>query len=165
MDIVASVLFGVVERAEVDGTGPSNFPRLHALLKARVAHTQGLLGIFVYDEKGRWVITSLDQVDPNANNSDRPYFKYHQTHADRGLHIGAPVRSRSSGLWILPVSRRINHPDGSFAGVVLATVRTDYFQQYYNGFDIGKAGGIFVCLLYTSPSPRDGLLSRMPSSA
>ena len=33
-----------------------------------------------------------------------------------------------------------------------------------------KAGGrsldvIFACLLYTSPSPRDGLLSRMPSSA
>ena len=25
--------------------------------------------------------------------------------------------------------------------------------------------GISVCLLYTSPSPRDGLLSRMPSSA
>ena len=24
---------------------------------------------------------------------------------------------------------------------------------------------IFSCLLYTSPSPRDGLLSRMPSSA
>ena len=35
----------------------------------------------------------------------------------------------------------------------------------------GKAGGVKVvndleaCLLYTSPSPRDGLLSRMPSSA
>ena len=25
--------------------------------------------------------------------------------------------------------------------------------------------GYFACLLYTSPSPRDGLLSRMPSSA
>ena len=25
--------------------------------------------------------------------------------------------------------------------------------------------GGYVCLLYTSPSPRDGLLSRMPSSA
>ena len=24
---------------------------------------------------------------------------------------------------------------------------------------------IYACLLYTSPSPRDGLLSRMPSSA
>ena len=26
-------------------------------------------------------------------------------------------------------------------------------------------GGLRYCLLYTSPSPRDGLLSRMPSSA
>ena len=31
---------------------------------------------------------------------------------------------------------------------------------------IGDVNGqINVCLLYTSPSPRDGLLSRMPSSA
>ena len=28
-----------------------------------------------------------------------------------------------------------------------------------------KRGHIRACLLYTSPSPRDGLLSRMPSSA
>ena len=36
------------------------------------------------------------------------------------------------------------------------------------GFDAGAAvAGFFcaTCLLYTSPSPRDGLLSRMPSSA
>ena len=29
----------------------------------------------------------------------------------------------------------------------------------------GKNIKIIICLLYTSPSPRDGLLSRMPSSA
>ncbi|USX28394.1 sensor domain-containing diguanylate cyclase [Oxalobacteraceae bacterium OTU3CINTB1] len=146
IDIVGSVLFGVVERVERDGTGPSNFARLQALLQARVAQTSGLQGIFVYDEHGRWVITSLDKVDPGANNADRPYFQYHRTHAGRGVHIGTPVRSRSSGQWILPVSQRVDHADGSFAGVVLATVRTDYFQQYYNGFDIGKAGGIFIAL-------------------
>ena len=28
-----------------------------------------------------------------------------------------------------------------------------------------KVGDYILCLLYTSPSPRDGLLSRMPSSA
>ena len=41
------------------------------------------------------------------------------------------------------------------------------------GIDLSVAGGETVgligpsgsCLLYTSPSPRDGLLSRMPSSA
>ena len=30
---------------------------------------------------------------------------------------------------------------------------------------IGRFGSFHSCLLYTSPSPRDGLLSRMPSSA
>ena len=29
----------------------------------------------------------------------------------------------------------------------------------------GEIGAPYTCLLYTSPSPRDGLLSRMPSSA
>ena len=31
--------------------------------------------------------------------------------------------------------------------------------------DIGKSETVKVCLLYTSPSPRDTALSRMPSSA
>ena len=31
--------------------------------------------------------------------------------------------------------------------------------------EIRKSNQNFICLLYTSPSPRDGLLSRMPSSA
>ena len=34
------------------------------------------------------------------------------------------------------------------------------------GMELEKAKGYLEsCLLYTSPSPRDGLLSRMPSSA
>ena len=41
--------------------------------------------------------------------------------------------------------------------------------KFYPGENvgIGKDHTLFslVCLLYTSPSPRDGLLSRMPSSA
>ena len=40
----------------------------------------------------------------------------------------------------------------------------DYFGgDRVNGFHF--TGKIPDCLLYTSPSPRDGLLSRMPSSA
>mgnify|MGYP003313059238 CR=1 FL=1 len=35
-----------------------------------------------------------------------------------------------------------------------------------NLVDISKmSGDIYICLLYTSPSPRDATLSRMPSSA
>ena len=41
--------------------------------------------------------------------------------------------------------------------------------ERFDGHDFAakalEAGAFCVCLLYTSPSPRDGLLSRMPSSA
>ena len=39
------------------------------------------------------------------------------------------------------------------------------FVQLCNVLDPGIAVALSSCLLYTSPSPRDGLLSRMPSSA
>ena len=39
-------------------------------------------------------------------------------------------------------------------------VRLAVDYRYVNQFTVSDA-----CLLYTSPSPRDGLLSRMPSSA
>ena len=39
-------------------------------------------------------------------------------------------------------------------------------MQGRHTFKVAKdASKLEVCLLYTSPSPRDGLLSRMPSSA
>ena len=41
-------------------------------------------------------------------------------------------------------------------------LQIEVWNHKYKGFNIGLLGN---CLLYTSPSPRDGLLSRMPSSA
>ena len=47
---------------------------------------------------------------------------------------------------------------------IVSTSGLDLGDQYY--LSAASAGAIVkTCLLYTSPSPRDGLLSRMPSSA
>ena len=39
------------------------------------------------------------------------------------------------------------------------------FEALFTKFDMFVPDPTSICLLYTSPSPRDGLLSRMPSSA
>ena len=54
----------------------------------------------------------------------------------------------------------------SFLFQILSEIRHLIMDLGY-GFEIQttKITGLIVCLLYTSPSPRDGLLSRMPSSA
>ncbi|SFB41024.1 diguanylate cyclase (GGDEF) domain-containing protein [Collimonas sp. OK607] len=49
-------------------------------------------------------------------------------------------------MWIITVSRRINHADGSFAGVALATLSIDYFKKFYDSFDIGRHGAIVLAL-------------------
>ena len=58
---------------------------------------------------------------------------------------------------------------GFFAGLLgslLAVISTFFIEKTV--FEITPKiywEVILICLLYTSPSPRDGLLSRMPSSA
>ena len=47
--------------------------------------------------------------------------------------------------------------------VIMLTAKTEYMDKI-TGLTLG-ADDYIPCLLYTSPSPRDGLLSRMPSSA
>ena len=60
--------------------------------------------------------------------------------------------------WEAPVEAVLHERRGGWA---------DAMQTVRNLADRARAAGARIadCLLYTSPSPRDGLLSRMPSSA
>ncbi|KAF3999293.1 sensor domain-containing diguanylate cyclase [Glaciimonas immobilis] len=141
-----TVLVGLVERIQTDGVNPAALGRLHALLAVRVAALPQLNGIFLYDENGRWLTNSRASPVSDLNNSDRDYFIYHRTHGEPRPYIGLPIRSRSTGEWIITLSRRINHADGSFAGVALATINISYFNKFYESFDIGRHGAITLAL-------------------
>jgi diguanylate cyclase (GGDEF)-like protein len=44
------------------------------------------------------------------------------------------------------LSRRISHPDGSFAGVVVGTLRLEYFQRLFAGMNLGNSGSMALML-------------------
>lgn len=143
--IVDTVLAGVVERVEHDGVSAASADRLRLHLRNMAGQVEQLHGLFVYGADGSWLVSSLDR--PIAgNNGDREYFEYHRKHANRGVHLGRPIRSRSTGVWVLPVSRRIDNPDGSFAGVALGTIRIDFFADLYDRFDVGREGVVMLML-------------------
>jgi diguanylate cyclase (GGDEF)-like protein/PAS domain S-box-containing protein len=139
-----SLISGFVNRLEMDGTSPAAIAKLQDVIDLRKAALGRIRGLFVYDETGRWLATSENVNPAGLNNGDRDYFKHHRDSPDRRTLIGNPVKSRSGGQWIIPVSRRFNHPDGSFAGVVLATVDAAYFAQFYKQFDVGPNGAILL---------------------
>ncbi|WP_136222352.1 hypothetical protein [Massilia sp. Mn16-1_5] len=70
------VLEDMVERAEREQLGASARDRLRDHLERVAGKARELHGLFVYDEHGEWVSTSLGRP-VKANNSDREYFKYH----------------------------------------------------------------------------------------
>ncbi|TDP44036.1 diguanylate cyclase [Zavarzinia compransoris] len=116
--------------------------RLRAAMVGRTASFPLLQGLFIMDEHGDPVVTSVPDPQPRFNYSDRAYFDYHRGHAEISLHIGEAVLSKTSGNWIITVTRRLNKPDGSFNGVVLASISLDFFKRFYDGFDVGERGVI-----------------------
>ena len=143
--VVDTVLAGVVERIENDGMTGAGRPRLQLHLKNMVAQVEELHGLFVFGPDGHWLMTSQDRI-PLYTVDDREYFQYHLNNPDRFIHVGKPVRSRSNDEWVLPVSRRLNNPDGSFGGVALGTIRIAYFSTLYKTFDVGSNGVIMLTL-------------------
>jgi len=138
------ILSGVLELMAADGLTEAMKPRLHELLKARVNELPQLAGLFILDADGYAVVDS-NEVLFNNNVNDRNYFQYHRDHADLGPYVG-PLVKNPAGAWRLTVSRRVDNPDGSFGGVVLAAIDIDYFRNFYNTFNIGESGLIILGL-------------------
>lgn len=145
MKATTMALTNVVERVEHDGTGADAMKRLQAHLIELTRTTPELHGLFVYDADGAWLATSLTE-SIQGDNSDRAYFQYHRTHADKGIYVGHPVRSRSTGVWVLPISRRIDNADGSFGGVALVTLKVNFFERIYDELNVGRTGTVLLAL-------------------
>jgi diguanylate cyclase (GGDEF)-like protein len=140
-----AVLAEIGERMQRKEQNADELERLRRRMMELTRDVNELHGLFVYAADGRWVVSSLPRP-MQGNNYDREYFQYHLTHPGRALHVGMPVRSRSTGVWILPLSRRIDNPDGSFAGVALATLDLGWFGKFYDSFDVGRSGTILLML-------------------
>jgi two-component system, NtrC family, sensor kinase len=95
---------------------------------------------------------------PEIDFSDRDYFKAHVA-ADIGTYIGDALTPRPpyQGAPFFGVSRRRPSEDGSFAGVIQASVLPEYFENFYAR--IGSAPGSFFALGLTNGA----VLARFPT--
>jgi diguanylate cyclase (GGDEF)-like protein len=96
----------------------------------------------IVDEKGDIILSSKNV--PPTNYRDRDYFQAQSRSAGDDLYIGRPVLGRVSHTWQIPVARRITNSDGTFGGIVLASVDPGYLTRFYQKADLGKNGLVIL---------------------
>ena len=131
---------------------------LHQRLKQLADSLPQVKSAWVFDAKGRALVNSLVAPAPDIDFSDRDYFKAHVA-GDIGTYIGDALRPRPpyQGAPFFGFSRRRQNEDGSFAGVIQASVLPEYFENFYAR--IGREDGSFFAL-----GLRDGVvLARFPT--
>jgi diguanylate cyclase (GGDEF)-like protein/PAS domain S-box-containing protein len=90
-------------------------------------------GNFIYDASSTLATTGI---------GDRAYFIKLRDDPGAGLVVSEPLESRVTKDWVFVLARRLTAADGRFVGVVLTTVRSDYFERFYSRLDVGRNGVI-----------------------
>jgi diguanylate cyclase (GGDEF)-like protein len=93
---------------------------------------------------------------------------WHRDHAGSSINIGRVIRN-ASGELIIPVSRRLNDAQGNFAGLVLGTVKVDFFRQFYGWYEQSPGDVLSLIntegvLLYARPFPDSVINSSLSAS-
>ncbi|MCO6057859.1 diguanylate cyclase [Pseudomonas sp. MOB-449] len=138
----AMLLLGLTERLETDGSGQAQLLRLQNLIDRQQHWLSQLNGLVIYDARGDWLLSSTGPIPEGVNSADRAFFIHHRDTPSSDIFIGQPIRSRSTGDWVITVSRRFDAPQGQFAGVVAITLGVESFLRLFGKIDIGAHGAI-----------------------
>jgi PAS domain S-box-containing protein len=111
-----------------------------AALARHLERMPELEAIRVADAVGFVILGKGVRQDVRANWADRDYFVRLREHRDAGLQIAKARIGRVARQYIVAFVRRYNNPDGSFAGVVSASVTLDHFATMLANFNAGPQG-------------------------
>ncbi|TWI57503.1 PAS domain S-box-containing protein/diguanylate cyclase (GGDEF)-like protein [Pseudomonas duriflava] len=81
-------------------------------------------------------------LSPLASSVAGKEFFLAQQRQDQGLYIGLPERDPVSGKLYIPLSRRLNGINGSFAGIVYGLLDMAYFKNLLYAIELGERGTI-----------------------
>lgn len=102
---------------------------------------------------GRFIGSNLDPDGSKSKHVDLSTREHVRVHLDPatlpkdtpqlisdGLFIGKPVLGKVSGKWTIQLSRKISDAQGHTLGVVVASLDPSYFEDVYQGVDVGPQG-------------------------
>ena len=115
-----------------------------ALVKSNRLLSDGIAQLEIVGPDGRVKLSTSRNAAHGEDVSEQDYFIAQRDARTDELFIGRPMHSGTTGKWLVPLSRRIVGTDGSFGGVVHASLDSSYLTKLYNSVDIGRESFIRI---------------------
>jgi PAS domain S-box-containing protein len=96
-----------------------------------------LAGLSVANAQGRVIQGASTSTPTSVSVAERDYFLKLRDQPGQGLVVSAPVVGKITGVWVINLARGIRRADGSFAGVVFASVPLSRFTRDYAALAAG----------------------------
>lgn len=113
---------------------------LNNILTVQHQQTRGIVSMSLTDANGIVLANSVG-VAPGVDLSDRKYFQQLKSGSFVDVVISEVMKGKVSNRWGLQLARRINLPDGSFGGMVVANLGLyENFESFYQGLNAGSKG-------------------------
>jgi signal transduction histidine kinase/DNA-binding response OmpR family regulator len=138
-NIVLRTVVGLLEQSGLDSVTENG---LHAFLQERSDGLPQVKGLMIANADGTLLADSEAYNGNAVNLADRDWFQLHKKVVTNDYFIGRSHRNWLDGQWTIGISRRINTPDGNFAGVAIAEFDLNYFKRFYDTIDVGINGHI-----------------------
>jgi len=134
LELADAILVDIVDRIEYDGASADAITQMDGFLTERIQTLRRFKSLTIYGEDGVLLGSSLPGHRYRVNGRDLPFFQHHGASTSPGWFFSPLIRDPLGGDWILTLSRRFTKPDGSFGGVVVASIPHLYFSTFFGRF-------------------------------
>jgi methyl-accepting chemotaxis protein len=88
--------------------------------------------------------TTYDYTGAPIYLGDREHFQVQVDAKSDDLFIGKPVTLRAAGKLSIQLTRRLRKPDGSFGGVMVASLDPKFVEEFYQSMKLGQDSNLSV---------------------
>lgn len=143
IDKVDMTLLDVVEELDrqkaAGGVDPAEMKAFMARHDERMPEA---LGLRVVGADGSLKYAANQVIAPKASVAGMDAFEHWKLAEDQGLYISKPLLGPISGKPLVVMARRLNNPDGSFAGQVHVAVGLEQLARMFDMVQLGPKGSV-----------------------
>lgn len=150
------------------GRGRLDAAKLDAQLAALQSRLPQIADLRIADKDGVVRFGSGILPAATADLSHRDYFVRARDEGASGLLIAGPLPAYNDQRWVIAFVRRLDAADGSFAGVVFASIGTAHFERLLSSVQLGPRGAVSIrtddlALVHRYPKGDDAIGSTLVS--